>query len=156
VYLDETWIYQNGSNVRRWLHDTDMKSNPPTAKAEGKSFIILHADCKFGFLEGCDLLLDSTNNDRDYHKTMNAEIFQNWAIDQLIPALTKLPTKCVVVMDNAPYHSVQLDKAPTFASKKNDMLEWLIRRNESVGQNLTKSSCGKKLNLFGTTKLNAM
>ncbi|CAH1366189.1 unnamed protein product, partial [Tenebrio molitor] len=28
VYLDETWIYQNGSSVRHWIHESDLKSNP--------------------------------------------------------------------------------------------------------------------------------
>jgi transposase len=152
VYLDETWIYQNGSNVRRWLHDTDMKSNPPTTKSEGKRFTILHVGCKYGFLNGYDLILDTTNNDMDYHKTTNAEIFQNWVIDQLIPALTKLPSKCVVVMDNAPYHSVQLDKAPTLASKKNDMIEWLVKHNVSAGQNLTKNQLWDKIKPFRQDK----
>ncbi|EFA02786.1 hypothetical protein TcasGA2_TC008524 [Tribolium castaneum] len=77
VYLDETWIYQNGSCIRRWIHKNDLKSNPSKIKNEGKRFTILHAGCQFGFLEGCDLLLDTANNDRDYHKTMNGEIFRS-------------------------------------------------------------------------------
>jgi hypothetical protein len=91
VYLDETWVYQNGSNIRRWVHEKDIKSNPSKIKSEGKRFTILHAGCRFGFLGGCDLLLDAANNDRDYHKTMNGEIFQKWVISQLIPGLAKLP-----------------------------------------------------------------
>jgi hypothetical protein len=43
VFLDETWIYQNGSAIRRWVHDTDVKSNPSVVKTEGKRFTILHA-----------------------------------------------------------------------------------------------------------------
>lgn len=138
VYLDETWIYQNGSSIRQWLHETDLKSNPAKIKSEGKRFTVLHAGTKFGFLEGCDLLLDSANNDRDYHKTMNGEIFQKWVVNQLIPALAKLQGKCVVLMDNAPYHSVQLDKPPTFSSKKGQMQEWLVKQGVQFGSKLTK------------------
>ena len=76
VYLDETWIYQNGSSIRRCVHDSDIKSNPTRIKSEGKRFTILHA----GFLENCDYLLDRDLKDRDYHKTMNGERFQNWVI----------------------------------------------------------------------------
>jgi hypothetical protein len=138
VYLDETWIYQNGSPVRQWLHESDLKSNPRTIKNEGGRFTILHAGCQLGFLEGCDLLLNSKNNDRDYHKTMDGNLFQNWVINQLIPALTKLDRKCVVVFDNAPYHSVQLDKPPTFSSKKSQMQEWLINHDVEIEQNFSK------------------
>jgi hypothetical protein len=38
VYLDETWVYQNGSNIRRWVHEKDIKSNPSKIKSEGKRF----------------------------------------------------------------------------------------------------------------------
>jgi hypothetical protein len=89
VYLDETWVYRNGSNIRRWVHEKDIKSNPSKIKSEGKRFTILHAGSRFGFLGACDLLLDAANNDRDYHKTMNGEIFQKWVISQLIPGLAK-------------------------------------------------------------------
>jgi hypothetical protein len=66
----------------------------------------------------------------DYHKTMNGELFQNWVVKQRIPALTSLKQKCVVVMDKAPYHSVQLDKPSTFSSRKGKLQEWL--RNHSI------------------------
>lgn len=148
VYLDETWIYQNGSMVRRWLNETDLKSNPAKIKSEGKRFTILHAGSKFGFLEGCDLLLNSKNNDRDYHKTMTGDIFQNWVVNQLIPALDQMQGKCVVVMDNAPYHSVQLDKPPTFSCKKDQMQEWLIKHNVTFNQNLTKKDLWELIKPF--------
>jgi hypothetical protein len=54
VFLDETWIYQNGSAIRRWVHDTDVKSNPSVVKTEGKRFTILHAGSSAGFLPECD------------------------------------------------------------------------------------------------------
>jgi hypothetical protein len=137
VYLDETWIFQNGSAVRRWIHEKDIKSNPSKIHSEGKRFIVLHAGSRFGFLDGCSLLLDS-NNDKDYHRTMNGEIFKNWVILQLITALSQLQDKCVVVMDNAPYHSVQLDKPPTFSSKKAEMQEWLEKRGTKIQGKITK------------------
>lgn len=146
VYLDETWIYQNGTAIRRWMHETDLKSNPSKFVAEGKRFTILHAGCELGFLPGCDYLLDSTNNDRDYHKTMNGQIFQNWITGQLLPALALLERKCVVVMDNAPYHSMIVDKPPTFSSNKREMQEWLVKHNVNFHNNFTKKQ------LFGLIK----
>ncbi|RZB58837.1 DDE 3 domain containing protein, partial [Asbolus verrucosus] len=26
VYLDETWLYQNGSSIRLWVHESDLKN----------------------------------------------------------------------------------------------------------------------------------
>jgi hypothetical protein len=48
VYLDETWIYQNGSPIHHWVHESDLKSNPRTIKNEGARFTILHAVRFFG------------------------------------------------------------------------------------------------------------
>jgi hypothetical protein len=45
---------------------------------EGKRFTVLHAGCKFGFLEGCKFLLNSKIDSAVYHKTMNGELFKKW------------------------------------------------------------------------------
>lgn len=45
----------------------------------------------------------------------------------------------VVVIDNAPYHNVQLDKTPTSSSRKADMQTWLSRRNIPCTGDLLKS-----------------
>jgi hypothetical protein len=68
VFLDKTWIYQNGSAIGRWVHNTDVKSNPSVVKTEGKRFTILHEGSSAGFLPQYEYLLNSKNNDRDYHK----------------------------------------------------------------------------------------
>jgi hypothetical protein len=60
---------------------------------------------------------------------MNAKIFEKWVKDQLLPALNALHKPCVIVMDNAPYHSQQLDKAPVASAKKDDMKTWLNNHN---------------------------
>jgi hypothetical protein len=113
VYLDETWIYQNGPNYfKRWIHETDIKSNPTVVKMEGKRFTISHAGCEDGFLNGCDYLLDAKN------KTMTGELFKSWVEHQLIPALDNMGEKFVVIMDNAPYQSMQVNKPPNMSSTK--------------------------------------
>lgn len=148
IYLDETWIYQNGSSIRKWVHDSNLKGYPSKFKGEGKRFTILHAGCAGGFLEGCDLLLDSNNNDRDYHKAMNSEIFKGWVKNQLIPALADFDGKCIIVMDNAPYHSVRLNKPPTFASKKAELQNWLRCKNIDFETNMTKKQLWDKIKIY--------
>ncbi|GJQ84558.1 hypothetical protein Trydic_g20053 [Trypoxylus dichotomus] len=45
----------------------------------------------------------------DYRSTMDGRKFEGWVPKQLIP---NLPPNSVVVMDNAPYHSVVTNKIP--------------------------------------------
>ena len=51
----------------------------------------------------------------DYHKEMNAVNFTKWLTEKLIP---NLPPQSAIVMDNASYHSVLVEKCPTTNTKK--------------------------------------
>ena len=53
---------------------------------------------------------------------MNGELFENWMINNLLPNLN---APCVIIMDNASYHSVQSDKCPTSATRKAEIQKWL-------------------------------
>lgn len=55
----------------------------------------------------------------------------------------------IIIMDNASYHSTQLDKAPTTANKKADIIEWLI--NKGVNADMTMLKC-ELLGLVATHK----
>jgi hypothetical protein len=97
---------------------------------EGKRFTILHAGCKDGFLNGCD---------RDYHKTMTGELFKSSVERQLIPALENMGEKFVVIMDNAPYHCMQVNKPPNMWSTKQIMQEWLMLHTIDFDNTMTKT-----------------
>lgn len=43
----------------------------------------------------------------DYHDNMTAQIFENWFENKLLP---QLPSNTVIVLDNASYHSAQIEK----------------------------------------------
>jgi hypothetical protein len=51
---------------------------------------------------------------------MDGNRFKDWVNNQLIPSLTSnfQNKEIVVVMDNAPYHSVRLDKSPFLQIKQ--------------------------------------
>jgi transposase len=138
IFLDKTWIYENGSRIRMWIHESNIKANPKTIKNEGKRFTILHAGCIYGFLDGCSMFLDSRIDHRDYHKTMHGAVFKELVEKQLIPSLKKIPGKCVVIMDNAPYHSVRSDKRITSTSNNEDMRAWLQNKNIEFDKSLIK------------------
>ena len=52
---------------------------------------------------------------------MNSDVFESWLEKQLLP---NLPQKCVLIIDNASYHSRQEVKVPTQATKKAEILEF--------------------------------
>lgn len=71
----------------------------------------------------------------DYHQDMNHENFMRWVRTQLLP---NLPPSSVLVVDNASYHNVKIEKTITSASLKNDMISWLNSRKISFEEKITK------------------
>jgi transposase len=61
----------------------------------------------------------------DYHDDMNNVNFERWLRTQLIP---NLPPNSVLVLDNASYHNIVDEKKPTTASKKCEMIEFLVKK----------------------------
>ncbi|XP_046144685.1 uncharacterized protein LOC123988481 [Osmia bicornis bicornis] len=57
---------------------------------------------------------------------MNADNFERWIQEKVLP---NIPDNTVIVMDNAPCHSVQINKPPTKYATKTAMLNWLIKNN---------------------------
>lgn len=53
---------------------------------------------------------------------MNFVNYQKWLTTKLIP---NLPQNSVLVIDNAPYHNVELNPAPNSSCRKADMMDWL-------------------------------
>jgi hypothetical protein len=106
-----------------WIHESNIKANPKKIQNEGKRFTILHAGCIYGFLDG---------------KTMNGAVFKEWVEKQIIPSLKKIPGKCIVIMDNAPYHSVRSDKRITSTSNNEDMRAWLQNKNIEFDKSFIK------------------
>ena len=56
--------------------------------------------------------------------------------EKLIP---HLPPNSVLIIDNAPYHNLQVDKCPAQASRKADVQAWLTRQQIPFGATLLKA-----------------
>ncbi|XP_046145947.1 uncharacterized protein LOC123989268 [Osmia bicornis bicornis] len=144
-YLDESWI--NARNVRKKLWVDTSVTCPANAKQRGlstgirppanrgKRLIIGHVGSADGFVPGALLCFQSKKNCEDYHGEMNGAVFFEW----FRTFLPMLRDGSVVVMDNAPYHSTKLEKFPTMGWKKNDIIEWLIRKGEIVQPEYVKA-----------------
>nr|XP_037869168.1 uncharacterized protein LOC119628992 isoform X1 [Bombyx mori] len=67
---------------------------------------------------------------------MNRTNFMKWLSEKLIP---NLPPNSLIVMDNAPYHTVQVNKAPTMSSSKVQMQEWITNKELSYLPTMLKA-----------------
>ena len=83
--------------------------------SRGERLIVLHAGSKAGFLKGTELVWKAKSSTGDYPDEMNGDNFFKWVKEKLIQ---HLPPKSVLIIDNAPYHNLQVDKCPTQASRK--------------------------------------
>jgi len=59
---------------------------------------------------------------------MNGETFYNW-MSNILP---RLKENSVIVMDNAPYHSVKKEKIPNTNSRKADIIKWLEEKGQVI------------------------
>ena len=71
-----------------------------------------------------------------YHNEMNFDYFMKRLQNQVIP---NLPEKSALVLDNAAYHNVQVDKCPTQSTRKADIQSWLQRRNIQFTDTMLKA-----------------
>jgi hypothetical protein len=85
---------------------------------------MVHAGSRAGFLQGAELIYKAGSASGDYHGQMNSINFEKCVTEKLLP---NLPPCSVVVLDNAPYHSVQVNKVPSKYSVKSEMISWLER-----------------------------
>ena len=71
----------------------------------------------------------------DYHGQMNSQIFEKWAKEKFIPNLLK---NTFVVIDNVPYHTVQINKLLNASQNKQEIMDWLIEKKISFSPNMRK------------------
>ena len=92
---------------------------------KGERFIIVHAGTKDGFIPNAKDVSKGKNASAD----MNHENFEKWVDENLLP---NLPENSVVILDNAPYHTVQEDRCLTMATKKADIIAWLTKHDMAL------------------------
>lgn len=122
VYLDESYINRNHSNDFTWYYGEDGPwIQKPTGK--GERLIIMDAITKNGWVSGARNVFKSKKRTGDYHGEMNAELFQKWFKENLLP---NIPECSIIIMDNAAYHNaLSPNSPPTPLSTKLQIRKWL-------------------------------
>lgn len=142
-YLDETWVNAGHVKTKTWLDTTvknkrqafldGLSTGPKAPTGKGKRLIVLHIGSDKGFVED-GLLVFESKSTKDYHEEMDGERFLNWFIN----IMPKLEPGSVVVMDNAPYHSVRIEKIPTTSWNKQQIIDWLQSKGKSMDMTYLK------------------
>ncbi|KAJ8712954.1 hypothetical protein PYW08_008258 [Mythimna loreyi] len=134
IYLDETWIHAHYTVKKCWQSNTipGVKKND----SAGRRWIITHAGGENGFIDGALLMFKSKTKTGDYHDEMNGANFTKWINERLIP---NLPKNAIIVMDNAPYHSMEASRAPNMNSRKAEMQLWLREKHIAYDECYTKA-----------------
>src|ERR1700722_7451249 len=107
VYTDESYVNANHAASHTWYHES-MKISRPSGR--GKRLIILHAVTKYDPLvyrepdgtptvshsnisKKCltaELILEAVQDEGDYHKNMNGDIYMKWLKNRLFPTFKKV------------------------------------------------------------------
>lgn len=122
VYLDESYINKNHSNDFIWYSSEDGPwVQKPTGK--GERLIILNAITINGWVPNAKVVFKSTRKTGDYHGQMDGDLFRKWFTEALLP---NIPSKSIIVMDNAPYHNILAEcSAPTATCSKERIRDWI-------------------------------
>jgi hypothetical protein len=113
-YVDDNWIDSNITFIKCWQEETEFGIQKNYNA--GNRLILLYAGSENGFLHNAMLVYKAAAATGDYHGQMNGTNFEKWVHEMLAP---NLPGASVIVSDNVPYHSVQVDKVPSkYAVKK--------------------------------------
>ncbi|KAJ0184140.1 hypothetical protein K1T71_000563 [Dendrolimus kikuchii] len=133
IYLDESYIHSSYKVTKCW-QSLNIKGFTKDI-SKGKRYIIVHAGSEKGFVPNCLLIFTGKNKLEDYHSEMNGHNFTKWVKEKLIPNLHE---PSIIVMDNAPYHSVVTNKAPTSNSRIDEIKLWLLENNIDFDPTLRK------------------
>lgn len=134
-YLDETWIDSNLTFQRCW-QSPEVDGVLADMNASNR-VIVVDIGSQDGFLKGGRLMYKANCSTGDYHGQMNGVNFEKWIKERVIP---NLPDDSVVVIDNAPYHGEQVDKAPSKRATKRFMVDWLQSHGETYEEKTTRKA----------------
>ncbi|CAI6371367.1 unnamed protein product [Macrosiphum euphorbiae] len=137
-YLDETWVNAGDCTSKTWVDNTiksyrhafvqGLTTGSQNPSGKGKRLIVLHIGSEDGFVPGGLLCFEAKKTNTDYNEEMNGNTFFKW----MESIIHRLKENCVIIMDNAPYHSVKCEKIPNKSTRKGDIIKWLEEKGEVI------------------------
>lgn len=147
-YLDETWVNKNHSLKYVW-QDSNRNGGLKVPLGKGGRLIVCHVgSAETGFVPGSKWVFRSKKTS-DYHEEMTAQSFRDWFLNRF---LNHLEEGSIIIMDNAPYHSVSINRTPNTSSKKDEISEWLKNKGVSFSPSETKSELLEKVLPFKSSE----
>ncbi|XP_049274291.1 uncharacterized protein LOC125759486 [Rhipicephalus sanguineus] len=136
-YLDETWVNAGHTKEKVWKDATvssredafrkGLTSGLRTPSGKGGRLIVFHAGSENDFVDRASLVFRAKKSvTSDYHNEMDGPRFERWFKEQLLP---NIEPRSIIVMDSAPYQSVQLEKLPSTSSRMAEIQSWLTQKN---------------------------
>ena len=134
--VEESSVNKNHSHDFIWYADAEGPGGQkPTGK--GERLIMIHAMTQNGWIPGAPLPFQSTQKTGDYHGQMHHDLFTKWFTEQLLP---HRPKNALILLDNAPYHTVlSHHSAPTATCKKDRISAWLRKNGIPVSDDCLKA-----------------
>ncbi|CAH2083377.1 unnamed protein product [Euphydryas editha] len=158
-YMDETWVNEGHTANYIWV-DQDVEScrqaflnslstglkNPQ----KGKRLIVIHIGSEYGFLEVATLFLNPKK------LTVKAITIAKWMLtiskNGFKISLQTWSRGSVIVMDNARYHSSQLERLPNMGWRNAEIQEWLRIKEIFFKEEETKAHLMAKIDTNKHTK----
>lgn len=143
-FTDETWLNEGHTRDKVWMDpailtprqafNEGLSTGLRAPSGKGKRLIITHIGSSTGFVDG-GLLCFVSGSSGDYHEDMNGDVYEKWFKE----TLSRLDPNSVIVLDNASYHSRKKNKAPSTATKKEDIKIWLRSNNISFEDDMVRA-----------------
>ncbi|RCN46587.1 hypothetical protein ANCCAN_07447 [Ancylostoma caninum] len=153
IYIDETWIFDKMSKKRGWNDNSIPRFAPASVlqkyscgktagKNKGRRATVISALGRDGVVPNCTKIVVSGTGgiEEDHHGDMDHHMFERWLRDS-IPHMIRFAEgrRVTVIMDNAPYHTRQLEKIPTRSSTKARITNFLQSRGIDVAVESSKA-----------------
>lgn len=146
-YLDEACMNVQCDNITETPITDEKASRKQGAlkklpiNMKGKRFIVLHVGSVKGFLPGALMCFESKTNSSDYLDEISGDDFRKW----FKSIISNLDPNSVIVLDNAPCHSVEKEKAPVSYWNKADILAWLDSKGVIVDKPMLRAQLVLKM-----------
>ena len=124
VYLDESFLHHYHGCQFSWFSEAagDYLERP---SGKGRRWCFIHAMQPGGLLAHAYYIFEAKRSTGDYHNMFNAQHFQEWWINQLMP---NLPKKTVLVIDRATFHLAPEEQITPAAMRKFELQDWLTEK----------------------------